>query len=128
MLDESESTGHEKKSVITNDIIKGEILTDENLALKLSDLGPFLSRQVTERLKKSLKTKNVASTEDVKQITQPPSIKVGTLRDYQLRGVIPSTISFHNESEIEYRCIILILNSLICGLLPNTGIVASRSL
>jgi hypothetical protein len=119
MLDESESTGHEKKSVITNDIIKGEILTDENLALKLSDLGPFLSRQVTE---------NVASTEDVKQITQPPSIKVGTLRDYQLRGVIPSTISFHNESEIEYRCIILILNSLICGLLPNTGIVASRSL
>jgi hypothetical protein len=93
MLDESKSTGHEKKSVITNDIIKGDILTDENLALKLSDLSPFLSRQVTERLKKSLKTKNVASTEDVKQITQPPSIKVGTLRDYQLRGVTPSTIS-----------------------------------
>lgn len=88
MLDESESTGHEKKSVITNDIIKGEFLTDESLALKLADLGPFLSRQVAERLKKSLKSKNVVSTEDVKQITQPLSIKVGTLRDYQIRGVI----------------------------------------
>jgi hypothetical protein len=128
MLDESGRTGHEKKSVITNDIIKGEILTDENLALKLSDLGPFLSLQVAERLKKSLKTKNVATTEDVKLITQPPSIKVGTLRDYQLRGVIPSAISFRNDSKIECRCMILILNALICGLLPNTGIVASRSL
>jgi hypothetical protein len=108
MLDESESRGRERKSVITDDIIKGEILTDENLALKLTDLGPFLSRQVAERLKKSLKTKNVVSPEVVKQITQPPSIKVGTLRDYQLRGVIPShaTILRLNFTAREFYCML----------------------
>lgn len=100
MANKSDSTNHERKNQITNDIIKGEILTDRNLALKLSDLGPFLSRQVSERLKKSLKTTNVKASEDVKLVDQPPSIKIGTLRDYQLRGVIPITSKMHTNCSV----------------------------
>ena len=75
-----------RKALITNDIIKGEKLTDISLSSRLSDLELFLSQKVIDRLKRSIDGKPV-DIDDVTQIPQPHTIKAGTLRDYQLRGV-----------------------------------------
>lgn len=89
----SSSSKDERRSVVTKDIIRGEQLTDWSLASKLSDMEPFLSRPVVERLKRSLPSSPIINVDEINEIKQPPSIKIATLRDYQLRGVITTASS-----------------------------------
>ena len=88
MSSDSKSLKDERRNVVTKDIIKGEQMTDWSLASKLSDMEPFLSQSVVGRLKRSLPSSPVINVDEIREIEQPPSIKVATLRDYQLRGVI----------------------------------------
>ena len=78
-----------RNHAINRDIILGELITDQTLASKLTDLEPFLSKKVADRLKKRRNEVEAADVDNIKQISQPTTIKAGTLRDYQLRGVRP---------------------------------------
>lgn len=125
MADELEYTLQERRSIVTNDIIKGELLTDQSLAAKLHDLEPFLSRKVTERLKKVSSKAAAADVDDVPQIGQPPSISTATLRDYQLRGVMP----IDTETCLLHLCLSVTHHILIHSMSPSeSGILDRRSL
>ena len=76
-----------RNHAINRDIIVGEVITDQTLASKLTDLEPFLSKKVADRLRKRKNEVAAADVDNIKQITQPTTIKAGTLRDYQIRGV-----------------------------------------
>lgn len=80
-------TKEERRHVVTSDIIEGERITDLSLASKLSDLSPFLSRKVVERLKNVLEKSRAIDVDNVRQIEQPRTIATATLRSYQLEGV-----------------------------------------
>jgi SWI/SNF-related matrix-associated actin-dependent regulator of chromatin subfamily A member 5 len=72
---------------IRNDIREGEKMTDISLASKLIQLEPFLTKKVVERLRNVEARSLKSDIDDILQIDQPNTIKVATLRDYQLRGV-----------------------------------------
>lgn len=76
-----------RNHAINRDISLVELITDQTLASKLTDLEPFLSRKVADRLKKSINETMAADVDHIMQIAQPTTIKTGTLRDYQLKGV-----------------------------------------
>ena len=92
-----------RRSCLNSDIARGELLTDQSLASHLTDLKPFLSQKIVDRLTKALDQKKIPDGDSVYQITQPATITNGTLRDYQIRGVSllhdipPSTVPLQSK-------------------------------
>ena len=92
-----------RRSCLNSDIARGELLTDQSLASHLTDLKPFLSPKIVDRLTKALDQKKIPDGDSVHQIIQPATITNGTLRDYQIRGVSllhyvpPSTVPVRSK-------------------------------
>lgn len=75
----------------------GEVLLEFFIASKLDIFAPFLSKKVTGKLRALEKTE---ICDDILQLEQPNTITSVTLRDYQLKGVSITCVSY--DSLIPY--------------------------